>query len=138
MFDMARFTKRSALTIALLVTPFCADFIEAQSPDAKTKADNTAVNKRDVNAGAVTADQQKMNSVDRTITAKIRRLIIADKSLSMYAQNVKIVSEDGLVTLKGPVRSGDEVKSIIAKARDVTGDPSKVINQMSVEPASKP
>jgi osmotically-inducible protein OsmY len=63
---------------------------------------------------------------------------MADKSLSTYAHNVKIISQDGTVTLKGPVRSDDEVASIVSKATDITGSVDKVINQMSVKPKSKP
>jgi osmotically-inducible protein OsmY len=62
---------------------------------------------------------------------------MADKSLSTYAHNVKIISQDGTVTLKGPVRSDDEIQSVVSKATDVTGNGDKVINQMSVMPASK-
>jgi osmotically-inducible protein OsmY len=105
--------------------------------DAKTKPDNSAVNKRDQNPGEATADDQKMNATDRGITAKIRKSVMADKSLSTYAHNVKIISQDGTVTLKGPVRSDDEVKSIVAKAAEVTGSGDKVINQLSVQPDSK-
>ena len=79
-----------------------------------------------------------MNAADRDNTAKIRRSVMADKSLSSYAHNVKIISQNGMVTLKGPVRSDDEVKSIVSKATDVTGSADKVINQMSVKPTSKP
>ena len=104
---------------------------------AQTQPDNSAVNKRDQNPDQVTADQQKMNPADRQITAKIRRSIMADKSLSMYAHNIKIISQDGTVTLKGPVRSDDEVKSVVAKATDVTGSADKVVNQLSVQPSSK-
>lgn len=110
----------------------------AQSTETTTKPDNTAVNKRDRSPGALTADQQKMNAADRKITARIRRSILADKALSMYAHNVKIISQDGTVTLKGPVRSDDEVKSIMSKATDVTGNSAKVVNELSVTPASKP
>ena len=74
-----------------------------------------------------------MNPADRELTAKIRRSIMADKSLSTYAHNVKIVSQDGTVTLKGPVRSGEEVKTIVDKATTVTGDAAKVVNQMEVK-----
>lgn len=111
-------------------------FLHAQSTDKKP--DNTAVNKRDQNPGEATADQQKMNATDRYLTAKIRKSIMADKSLSTYAHNIKIISQDGTVTLKGPVRSDEEVRSIMAKATDVTGSTGKVINQMAVQPASKP
>jgi osmotically-inducible protein OsmY len=73
-----------------------------------------------------------MNAADRDITARVRKSIMADKSLSTYAHNVKIISQDGIVTLKGPVRSDDEVQSIVSKATNVTGNADKVINQMSV------
>jgi hyperosmotically inducible protein len=131
-------TKMSAVAIALLLGLSWAAPARAQSSDAGTKPDNTAVNKRDQNPGEATADQQKMNAADRDNTAKIRRAVMADKSLSTYAHNVKIISQNGTVTLKGPVRSDEEVKSIVSKATDVTGSPDKVINQMSVKPASKP
>jgi osmotically-inducible protein OsmY len=107
--------------------------VSAQSSEPQTKPDNTKVNKRDREPGAVTADQQKMNAEDRNLTAKIRKAIIADKALSSYAHNVKIVSQGGTVTLKGPVRSEDEAKSILAKATEIAGA-DKVVNQMDVKP----
>ncbi len=110
--------------------------LSAQPPDTK-KPDNSVVNKRDKNPGAVTADQQKMNAADRTLTAKIRKSIMDDKSLSTYAKNVKIISQDGTVTLKGPVRSDAEVRTLVSKATEIAGSPDKVINQLSVAP-SKP
>ncbi|MFN0170708.1 MAG: BON domain-containing protein [Bryobacteraceae bacterium] len=123
--------------MALLLGPIWVSRVDAESTGAKSKPDNTAVNKRDRSPGAVTADQQKMNANDRNLAATIRRAIMADKSLSTYARNVKIVSRDGTVTLKGPVRSGDEVKTIVSKATNATGSADKVINQMSVKPTSK-
>src|SRR5580700_9416710 len=74
--------------------------------------DNTKRNQGDASQGATTADQQKMNPVDRNITKQIRSAIIKDKSLSSYAHNIKIIAQDGKVTLKGPVRSEDEKASI--------------------------
>ena len=135
---LLQFTKTSAITITLLLSLSWSGSVLAQSTDDKTKPDNTAVNKRDQNPGEATADQQKMNAADRDNTAKIRRSVIADKSLSTYAHNIKIISQNGTVTLKGPVRSDDEVRSIVSKANDVTGSADKVINQMSVKRASKP
>jgi len=99
-----------------------------------TKSDNTKVNKRDRNAGAVTADQQKMNQPDRKITQEIRKAVMADKSLSTYAHNVKIVTQNGAVTLKGPVRSEEEKKTVMAKATDVAGA-GKVTDEMTVAPS---
>ena len=75
-----------------------------------------------------------MNAADRALTAKIRKAVMADKNLSTYAHNVKIISQNGTVTLKGPVHSDDEVKSIMAKATELAGSPDKVVNQMSVKP----
>jgi len=103
---------------------------------AQTPADNTKVNTRDKAKTAVTADQQKDNPGDRDLTQKIRQSIMQDKSLSTYAHNVKIVTQNGQVTLKGPVRSDAERKSIEAKAIDLAG-PSHVTNQMSVAPEHK-
>jgi osmotically-inducible protein OsmY len=129
-------TRKTIVGFALILgTSLATGALHAQ--DAKTKPDNSAVNKRDQNPGEATADQQKMNAADRGITAKIRKSVMADKSLSTYAHNVKIISQDGTVTLKGPVRSDDEVKSIVFKATEVTGRGDKVINQLSVQPDSK-
>jgi hyperosmotically inducible periplasmic protein len=106
----------------------------AQTP---AKPDNTAVNQRDRDPNQLTADQQKMNPADRDLTAKIRKSIMADKTLSTYAHNVKVISQDGMVTVKGPVRSEDEARTILAKAAEVAGGADKVNNQMSVKPVSK-
>jgi len=131
--NLFQLTKSNALTFALLLPslllPICA-----QSTDSTPKPDNTAVNKRDQNPGEATADQQKMNAADRALTAKIRKAVMADKNLSTYAHNVKIISQNGIVTLKGPVHSDDDVKSIMAKATEGAGSLDKVVNQMSVEP----
>ena len=127
-------TKTSVIAFALLLGLSSAGRVLGQSTDDKPKPDNTAVNKRDQSPGEATADQQKMNAADRALTAKIRKAVMADKNLSTYAHNVKIISQDGTVTLKGPVHSDDEVKSIMAKAIEGTGSPDKIVNQMSVKP----
>ena len=100
---------------------------------AQTPADNTDVNKRDRAKGAVTADQQKDNATDREITQNIRRALMDDKTLSTYAQNVKIVAQQGQVTLKGPVRSEDEKQTVETKAIEVAGA-GRVTNQLSIAP----
>ena len=106
---------------------------------AQTPADNTKVNTRDRAKGAVTADQQKENAVDRELAQKIRRSLIQDKALSTYAHNVKVIAQGGQVTLKGPVRSDDEKRAVEAKAVEVAGA-GHVINQISIAPqkTSKP
>jgi hyperosmotically inducible periplasmic protein len=104
---------------------------------SQTQPDNTRSNKGDADKGVVTADQQKMNASDRVLTQNIRKAVMADKSLSTYAHNVKIVSQNGMVTLRGPVRSDDEKKSIIVKAVEAAGGPDKVSDQMSVTADSR-
>jgi len=102
---------------------------------AQTQPDNTRANKGDKNSSAMTADKQKMNASDRTLSQQIRKAVLADKSLSTYAHNVKIISQDGMVTLKGPVRSDEEKHTIAAKAAEVAGGADKVTDEMSVAPS---
>jgi len=125
--------KTNVITLALLLGACWAGPVSGQSSDDQAKHDNTAVNKGDGSRGAVTADQQKMNAADRKMTAKIRRSIMADKSLSTYGHNVKVIAKNGWVTLKGPVRSQEEMKAITAKAVDLVGA-DKVTNKMDVVP----
>ena len=87
----------------------------------QTPPDNTRVNKRDRVASQPTADQQNNSRPDVAITRDIRRAIINDKNLSTYAHNIKIITQDGAVTLKGPVRTEDEKKVIEAKATEIAG-----------------
>ncbi|HEY2383837.1 MAG TPA: BON domain-containing protein [Terriglobia bacterium] len=86
-----------------------------------TPPDNTQINKQDRNTNNPTADRQSGNRSDVEITRQIRRSLTGDKTLSSYAKNVKIVTQGGNVTLRGPVRSEEEKKSIEAKANDVAG-----------------
>jgi hyperosmotically inducible protein len=98
--------------------------------DQQTAPDNSKANQ---NTNAPTADQQKMNPADRDLTKKIRMALHDDKSLSMYAHNIKIISQDGKVTLRGPVRSEEEKAAIEAKAVAVAGD-GNVTNHLHVAP----
>lgn len=104
--------------------------------DQQPAPDNSKMNQGDANKGAMTADQQKMNPTDRNITKQIRSAIFKDKSLSTYAHNIKIITQDGKVTLKGPVRSDDEKANIEAKAATVVGA-SNVTNQIEIAPAKQ-
>jgi hyperosmotically inducible protein len=101
------------------------------------KPDNTKVNQKDRNGSSPTADQQKANSTDTELTKKIRSAIVADKTLSTYAHNVKVISQDGTVTLKGPVRSEEEKTAVEAKATEAAGG-AKVVNELTVAPKGKP
>jgi hyperosmotically inducible periplasmic protein len=95
--------------------------------------DNSKTNQRDRDQSSPTADQQKMNLADRDITKKIRSAIHNDKSLSSYAHNIKVITQDGKVTLKGPVRSDEEKTNIESKATAVAGE-GNVTDQIEVAP----
>ncbi len=111
-------------------------FAGAAQQEQQPAPDNSKTNQGDANQGAVTAQQQKMNPADRNITKQIRSSIYKDKSLSTYAHNIKIVTQDGKVTLKGPVRTEDEKAGIEAKAAAVVGA-DNVTNQLQVTPANQ-
>ena len=100
----------------------------------QTAPDNTKVNQRDRKAAEPTAGQQKENTNDREVTQKIRRSITQDKSLSTYAHNIKIISQNGAVTLRGPVRSETEKKTIEAKASEIAGA-TNVKSELEIAPA---
>jgi len=120
--------QRILFTITLAVSSIALPAVlGAQAPD------NTKINKNDRDAGQPTADQQKENRSDREMTKQIRQSIMADKSLSSYAHNVKIISQNGTVTLKGPVKSEDEKTSVMSKAVAVAGSADKVTDQITVK-----
>lgn len=116
---------------AVLLSSACGLFVLVGC--GRPAADNTRVNARDRAEGAVTADQQKENATDRDLAQKIRQALMDDSSLSTYAHNVKVVSQEGNVTLKGPVRSEQEKQSIESKAKAIAGS-ARVINEMTVAP----
>ena len=117
---------------AVILTGLCS--LTSISVNAQAPADNTKVNARDRAKGAVTADQQKENVTDRQVAKRIRQSLMNDKSLSTYAHNVKVVSQGGQVTLKGPVRSEEERRSVEAKAIEIAGV-GHVTNEISIAPA---
>ena len=124
--------KRIALTLAL--TSALLSFGPAvMAQDSSVVApDNSAVNARDRNPNAMTADQQTNTTTDVELTRKIRRSVIDDHSLSMMAHNVKIVAANGNVTLRGPVKTEDEKNAIASKAQAIAGA-DKVDNQLEVK-----
>jgi len=105
----------------------------AVAPTSTVPADNSKSNKLDSSNTSATADAQKDSPSDRMITQQIRKNVLADKSLSTYAHNVKIVAVNGTVTLNGVVRSEQEKSSVEAKAVSVVGQ-SRVVNDLKVTP----
>ena len=107
-----------------------ATILCAQAPD------NTKTNQRDRNGGAVTADDQKMSKEDRELAQKIRQTVYEEKDLSTYAHNVKIIAQDGRVTLRGPVRTLAEKETVERKAAAIAGA-KNVVNQLEIAPVEK-
>jgi hyperosmotically inducible periplasmic protein len=131
MKSLSRTLQISVFTCLLIGTALIAN---AQDSSQQPAPDNTKVNAQEQNKSLSTADQQKNNPSDRDITQQIRQSVVSDKSLSTYAHNVKIVSQNGMVTLKGPVRSDDEKRVIESKAAAVVGQ-DKVTSELQVAPA---
>jgi len=126
--------KRNMLLILLLAAaPWlgCAALGAQQSPPPAQ--DNTQQNQRDRSQGQPTADQAKNNVSDRDAMQKIRKSIVADKTLSSYAHNVKIIAQNGHVTLRGPVRSEDERNVVRDKAAAVVGA-ENVTDEITIQP----
>ena len=125
---MKRFTLVSTICSALLA--MCMSGWAQSTPVAP---DNTGVNVRDRNAAALTADQQSNHQTDIELTRKIRRTLEHDPSLSVIAHNVKIISADGNVTLRGPVNTKQEKAAIGTKAQTVAGAERKIDNELEVK-----
>jgi hyperosmotically inducible protein len=98
-------------------------------------ADNTSKNQRDRSSETRTSGDQSNSSEDVKITAAIRRAVVGDHSLSATAKNVKIITADGVVTLRGPVQNEAEKTKIAELAQSAAGN-AKIDNQLEVK-ASK-
>jgi|SoiMethySBSTD1v2_1073268.scaffolds.fasta_scaffold03740_3 hyperosmotically inducible periplasmic protein len=104
---------------------------EPKTPPA-TDADNTARNAENSTVGDTATAGQGESKADVETTAAIRKAIVDDKSLSVNAHNVKVMTTNGVVTLRGPVKSEDEKRSVEAKAKQVAGV-TQVNNLLEVE-----
>lgn len=125
--------------ILIVISIGSVSFVSAESyakTSTKMSGDNSAINQRDGSVAELTADQQKSNTSDMLITAQIRKDILKQKNLSTYAQNIKIITINGVVTLKGPVRTMSEENSILKYARSVAGV-SNVVNEIAITPEKK-
>jgi osmotically-inducible protein OsmY len=127
-------TFLSKLGVETLILGGCL-LLGAATPAGRTHQqpapDNSKTNQRDQDTTAPTADQQKINPADREITKGVA--LHNDKALSTYAHNIKIITQDGKVTLKGPVRSDDERTAIVAKATAFAGE-GNVSDRLEVAP----
>jgi hyperosmotically inducible periplasmic protein len=127
---LLRTTILTSAAIALCCTSNLNAFQPAsQAGTAQTAPDNSNQNKNQ----NPTADNQSNIQSDRITTAKIRKAITADKTLSTYAHNVKIITLNGAVTLKGPVKSDEEKQKVASMAANVVSA-DKVTDELTVKP----
>lgn len=131
-------------TTAMTTTALCASLIGvfgssalaqqslAAASDMPAAVDNTTVNQRDKSPETLKPTDQPNNSSDIKLAAAVRQAIVQDKSLSTLAHNVKLVASNGVVTLRGPVRSEQE-KSSVGKCAEHVSGVSRVDNQLDVK-----
>ena len=105
--------------------------LAAMAADEKTKADNTATNERDRSGETKTSGDQSNNSPDLKITQAIRQALMKDGQLSTTAKNIKVITENGQVTLRGPVKNAQEKARVDQLAKSVAGG-AHIVDQLDV------
>jgi hyperosmotically inducible periplasmic protein len=120
--------KRTLLVLTCLSTVSLA----AMAADDKTKPDNTAINERDRSRETQTSGDQSNSSADLKITQAIRQALMKDSELSTTAKNIKIITDNGQVTLRGPVKNAQEKAKIDQLARSAAGG-AKIDDQLDVK-----
>ena len=119
---------KSFVSILALAGILAAVPVWAEQPDA----DNTGKNVRDSADKTLTPMDQGGSTQDRELTAAIRKAVVDDDSLSTNAHNVKIITVDGVVTLRGPVKTTAEKAAVAGKAKKTAGV-KRVDDQLEVE-----
>ena len=109
--------KRTILTLACL----SAASLAALAGDEKTKPDNTAINERDRSSDTQTSGDQSNSPADLKITQAIRQALMKDSELSTTAKNIKVITANGQVTLRGPVKNAQEKAKIDQLAKSAAG-----------------
>ncbi|HSY67387.1 MAG TPA: BON domain-containing protein [Edaphobacter sp.] len=122
-----RIVAVAAIAVLCLNGNFPTTRMSAQSSSAQAP-DNSSQNK----STSPTADNQANAKVDRETTAKVRKAIVSDKDLSTYAHNVKIITVNGEVTLKGPVQTDEEKQKVVSLASNVV-PADKIVNELTVK-----
>ncbi len=124
--------KRITLSILCISALTFSAYAEDNNSATEPAADNTARNERDASGDSKTSGDQSESPEDIKITAAIRRAIVADDSLTMTATNVKIITADGKVTLRGPVKTAAEKTKIAELAKKEAGK-ATIDNQLEVK-----
>jgi hyperosmotically inducible periplasmic protein len=89
--------------------------------DKKVNPDNTAKNERDRSGETQTSGDQSNSPADLKITQAIRQALMKDSELSMIAKNIKVITVNGHVTLRGPVKTTQEKSKIDQLAKSAAG-----------------
>ena len=110
--EIMRLAITGLISMWLATFSSTSSFADRFSSTMDPKADNTKINERDQSVTEVTAQDQSSDSRDMNLTRRIRQELMKDDSLSSYARNIKIISNNGLVTLKGPVKTEFEKSGI--------------------------
>jgi len=120
--------KRTLLILACL----SGVSVAAIAADDKTKPDNTEINERDRSRETQTSGDQSNSSADLKVTQAIRQALMKDSELSTTAKNIKIITDNGQVTLRGPVKNAQEKAKIDQLARSAAGG-AKIADQLDVK-----
>jgi osmotically-inducible protein OsmY len=107
-----------------------------EQPAPGVAADNTEKNERDRTVNALTPTDQGESEADRTLTQRVRQDVMKQDDLSVNAKNVKIITQNGVVTLRGPVESAQEKTAIVRTASGVAGV-QRVNDQLEVSGGGK-
>lgn len=121
---------KTLLYTCMIVGVLAVGPVGAQQPGYAP--DNTGKNVRDRDDKTLTPMDQGGSPADRELTAAVRKTIVADSSLSTAAHNVKIITVDGVVTLRGPVKTPAEKAAVAAAATKATGV-KRVDDELEVE-----
>jgi len=106
--------------------------LAALAADEKTNPDNTAINKRDRSGETNTSGDQSNTSADLKTTQAVRQALMQDDELSTTAKNIKVITANGQVTLRGPVKTAQEKEKIDQVAKSAAGG-AQIVNQLDVK-----
>jgi hyperosmotically inducible protein len=126
-------TKGLMKRTLLALTCLSAFSLAALAADnKKVEPDNTATNERDRSGETKTSGDQSNSSADLKTTQAIRQALMKDGELSMTAKNIKIITANGHVTLRGPVKTAQEKAKIDQLAKSAAGG-AQIDNQLDVK-----
>lgn len=130
--NLRRILRRSAVLLCVGAVGIVATATANTSSSAEP--DNTKRNSREYGTNEVSPFDQGNSEADLKTTQEIRKAVLRQEGLSAYARNVKIITRDGQVVLRGPVRTAEEKASIELAARQVAGE-ANVRSQLEVKVA---